>query len=188
MTAAIFALTGTLIGVLGTLAVELARGRALDKRSHREAVRIACADFSAAVARMVNLAIEVKNPDSIRLSKMHDAHLDARVCYERLRLISGSRDVQEAGRYVLRYTFGLLRMAEERPPRPDEQEKSPRLLLQDWLVKLYAEVRQEIGVPNPRDIFREPDEWLGGTHWRHPTEVEDRMTSGQGSDSSGLSD
>jgi hypothetical protein len=35
-------------------------------------------------------------------------------------------------------------------------------MLQEWLVKLYAEVRQEIGVPNPRDIFREPDEWLGG--------------------------
>ena len=156
MTAAIFALTGTLIGVLGTLAVELARGRGLDKRSHREAVRIACADFSAAVFHMrVNLAIEVKNPELFMPPRVeyHDAHLDARVCYERLRLISGSRDVQEAGRYVLRYTFGLLRTAEERPPRPDEQEKSPRLLLQDWLVKLYAEVRQEIGVPNPRDIF-----------------------------------
>jgi hypothetical protein len=133
MTAAIFALAGTLIGVLGTLFVELARGRALDKRSYREAVRIACADFTAAVARMVNLIIEVKNPDSIRLSKMRDAHLDARVCYERLRLISGSRDVQEAGRYVLRYTFGLLRMAEGRPPRPDEQEKTPRICFRNGL-------------------------------------------------------
>jgi hypothetical protein len=54
MTAAIFALAGTLIGVFGTLAVALARSRAEDKRSHRDALRLACADFTAAVARMVN--------------------------------------------------------------------------------------------------------------------------------------
>jgi hypothetical protein len=168
MTAAIFALAGTLIGVLGTLTVELAHQRTEDKRSHREAVRLACADFTAAVARMVNLAIELKDPDSAQIDRMREAHLETRVGYERLRLISGSRDVQEAGRYVLRYTFGLLRRAEGKPPRHDELKHSPRMLLQDWLMKLYVAVRKEIGVPHPQDVYREPDEWLEPRHSQLP--------------------
>lgn len=153
---------------MGTLAVELARSRATDKRSHREALRLACADFTAAVARMVNLAIELKDPDSTHINKMHEAHLETRVCYERLRLISGSRDVQEAGRYVLRYTFGLLRRAEGKQPRHDELERGPRMLLQDWLMRLYVEIRKEIGVPHPQEVYREPDEWLEPSHSRFP--------------------
>jgi hypothetical protein len=163
MTAAIFALAGTLIGVLGTLAVELARSQTENKRSHREALRLACADFTAAVALTVNLAIELKDLDSTdptHINKMRETHLEARVCYERLRLIAGSRDVQEAGRYVLRYAFGVLRWAEGKPPRHDELERDPRILLQDWLMKLYIEVRREIGMPHPQDVYREPDEWL----------------------------
>ena len=170
MTAAIFALAGALIGVLGTLAVELARSRAEDARSHREALRLACADFTAAVARMVNLAIQLKDPDSAHIDKMREAHVEARVNYERLRLISGSRDVQEAGRHVLRYKFGLLRRAEGKSPRYDELERSPRILLQDWLLRLYVEVRKEIGVPRPQDVYREPDEWLEPQHFASPVE------------------
>lgn len=164
MTAAIFALAGTLIGVLGTLAVELARGRTESKHSHREALRLACADFTTAVARTVNLAIELKDldsTDSTHINKMREAHRETRVCYERLRLIAGSRDVQEAGRRVVRYSFGLMLWAEGKPPRYDELERGPRLLLQDWLMKLYIEVRREIGVSRPQDVYREPDEWIG---------------------------
>jgi len=168
MTAAIFALAGALIGVLGTLGVELARNRAEDARSHRDALRLACADFTAAVARMANLAIELKEPDSGHINKMREAHIEARVCYERLRLISGSSDVQEAGRHVLRYTFGLLRRAEGKPPRPDELDRGPRLLLQDWLMRLYIEVRREIRVPHPQDVYREPDEWLEPSRYKLP--------------------
>jgi hypothetical protein len=50
--AAIFALVGTLIGVLGTLLVQLTQARTEDQRARRDAVRIACADFIAAVALM----------------------------------------------------------------------------------------------------------------------------------------
>ena len=60
MAAAIFALAGALIGVFGTLAVELARARTEDIRTRREAVRLACADFSAAVALIRTLIGELK--------------------------------------------------------------------------------------------------------------------------------
>jgi hypothetical protein len=123
--------------VLGTLAVEVVRSRTEDRRSDRETLRLTCADFTAAVARMVNLAIQVKNPDADHIDKMREAHVEARASYERLRLISGSREVQEAGRHVLRYSFGLLRRAEGKLPRDDEIERGPRALLQDWLTSRY---------------------------------------------------
>lgn len=175
MTAAIFALAGTLIGVLGTLAIELVRNRATDMRSRHEDLRLACADFSAAVTRIINLALEFKDPDTVRINLMYETHREARVGYERLRLIATSRDVQETGRYVLRYAFGLLREAEGIPRRDDELERGPRLLLQDWLMKFYVAVRREIGVPQPENVYREPDEWLGRS---------DRRSSEKGAGSS----
>jgi hypothetical protein len=168
MTAAIFALVGTLVGALGTLAVELTRSRTEDVRAHREALRLACADFTAAIARTVNIALECNDSNVTQINLVHEAHLEARICYERLRLTAASSDIQKAGRYVLRYTFGIMRQVEGHPLRNDELERSPRMLLQDWLMVLYAEVRREIGVPQAKDIYREPDEWLGPSRLRSP--------------------
>jgi hypothetical protein len=161
MTAAIFALAGTLVGVLGTLSIELARNRAEDIRSRREALKLASADFTSTVARITNLALNSRDPDVTRINLMYEAHREARICYERLRLIAKSREVQEAGRHVLRYAFGLLREAEGLPRRQDELERGPRLLLNDWLMNFYVEVRREIGIPHPDNIYREPETWLG---------------------------
>ncbi len=74
MTAAVFALVGTLVGVLGTLVVELDRNRAQDMRSRRESLRLASADFTAAVTRMINLALEFKDPDANRINLMYETH------------------------------------------------------------------------------------------------------------------
>lgn len=162
MTAAIFALVGTLLGVLGTLGVELTRTRAEDVRSQREALRITAADFSAAIARMINLTFELKTvADAEQLAPMREAHKEARINYERLRLISTSKDTQRAGRLALRYTYGILRVAEGKPLREDERERGPRLLLQDSLEDLYVNVRREIGIRRAEDIYREPTEWIG---------------------------
>jgi hypothetical protein len=85
-----------------------------------------------------------------------------------LRLTATSLEVQKAGRYVLRYTFGVIRQAEGRPLRDDELEHGPMMLLQDWLMILYAEVRKEIGVSQAKNVYREPDEWLAPIHIRSP--------------------
>jgi hypothetical protein len=165
MTAAIFALAGTLLGVLGTLGVELTRSRAAGVLSQREALRRACADFTAAVARMINLTIELKKiADTEQINLMRETHREARMHYERLRLVAVSHDTQKAGRYALRYAYGLLRLAEGKLPREDEQERGPRMLLQDSLMVLYVEVRREIGLRHAEDVYREPDEWMGA--WR----------------------
>ena len=165
MTAAIFALIGALLGVLGTLATEFSRARTEDSRSRRETLRLTCADFTSAVTRMRGLARQVKeqSENPVPRAMLREVTLDARVYYERLRLTSTSRDVQKAGRYALRYAYGIARRAEGMPPRDDELERDPILLTHDWLLELYAVVRRELGVPNPNGIFREPEEWLGWT-------------------------
>jgi hypothetical protein len=163
MVAAIFALIGTLLGVLVALGIELSRRRADDIRARRESLLQTCADFSSEVTRMRMIAGTVKaNPtDAVAKATMQEATLNARASYERLRLISTSLDVQKSGRYALRYAYGIVRMAEGRLPREDERERGPILLTQDSLLELYANVRHELGLPRPNDVFREPEEWLG---------------------------
>lgn len=174
MAAAIFALAGTVVGVLGTLAVSLAQSRREDARAHRDSVRMACADFTAAITRMRTLAMELRNkhPSAEQIKLTHEAHREARVHYERLRLTATSPAVQEAGRYVLRYAYGLLRQMEGKSLREDEKAAGPLKLLHDSLMALYAEARRELGVPRPDDIYREPDEWVGEIDpdvWTAPT-------------------
>lgn len=174
MASAIFALAGTLLGVLGTLAVNLAQSRREDVRAHRDSVKLACADFTAAITRMRTLAIELRNkyPSGEQMKLMHEAHRESRVHYERLHLTATSSTVQKAGRYVLRYAYGLLRQMEGKSLREDEKASGPLRLLHDSLMTLYAEARRELGVPKPDDIYREPDEWVGEIDpdvWTTPT-------------------
>jgi hypothetical protein len=163
MVAAVFALIGTLLGILGTLAVELVRGRTENMHARQQMLQVACADFVASVSRVLSLAIDVeRNPGDAELtSLLYDAHREARVHYERLRLVAVSRDTQESGRHVLRYAYGRLRQAKGKPPREDERERGPLMMLHDNLMRLYAEVRREMGVPHADEVYREPDEWVG---------------------------
>jgi hypothetical protein len=162
MTAAIFALAGTLLGILGTLTVEIVRAKSENRHSHQEALRLACADFTAAVSRMSSMSIELmrKPRETELINALDEAHREARVYYERLRLTAASQEAQKAGRHVLRYAYGLLRQSEGKPLREDEQERGPLLMLHDSLIILYAAVRREIGMPHADEVYREPDDWI----------------------------
>jgi hypothetical protein len=161
MAAAIFALAGALIGVLGAFAIEWVRARAENLRRRQEALQLACADFMMAIARMWNLYVELKpEPVDAQLNSFYGAHREARINYERLRLTAASSRVQEAARYVLRYAYGLVRETEGKAPREDEKERGPLMMLMDKLPELVAAVRNEIGVPHPDDVYKEPDKWM----------------------------
>jgi hypothetical protein len=162
MIAAFFALAGTLVGVMGTLAIELVRVRTGDIRARREVLRLACANFTSAVARTRNIAMELTDhpKDSIRLEAIHEANREVRENFELLRLVATSYDVQKAARYVTRYAFGLVRQAEGKPPRDDETDPSLLLILHDWLMKLRIAVRHEIGIPDPDSMYYPPKEWI----------------------------
>jgi hypothetical protein len=111
---------------------------------------------------MVNLSLELirKPGDALLLEALNEIHGEARAHYERLRLTAASERAQKAGRYVLRYAYGVARQARGKSPREDEQERGPLLMFQDSLIMLYAEVRREIGLPHADEVYREPDEWV----------------------------
>jgi hypothetical protein len=160
MTAAIFALLGTLLGISGTLLIELRRERTQYNRSLQEALRISCADFSDTIIRVRELAVKLRrNPSDPALQESaQTAHSEAWVHYERLRLISTSRDVQEAGRRVLRYSWGYVREVKGEARRDDETD-APFSLIHEWLQKFYVAARHELGVPNADNVYAEPLEW-----------------------------
>lgn len=162
MTAAIFTLIGTVLGVLGTVVAQLISGRTEDIYTRRKELRDASADFAAAIARVRELGFQMLRLDAdVKDSTViEQAHLEARSQYERLRLTASSIAVQEAGRRTLRYAFGVVLQATGKPLRADEQERGPAALVNDSLIELYAAVRRELGLPRPDEIYREPDEWL----------------------------
>jgi hypothetical protein len=166
MTAAIFALAGTLLGIFGTLAIELRRNRAEDDRSRREALRLTAAAFADAAIRMKEFTFRWMATPSDEGSRKsaYQAHAEARAQYERLRFVTVSEEVQRAGRHVLRYSWGLLRQAAGDPPRDDEKASGPLMLSYNWLLIFYVAVRQELGLPRPNDVYREPDEWVGPSY------------------------
>jgi hypothetical protein len=164
MTAAIFALIGTLLGISGTLLVEMHRQRTEDSRSRREALRICCADFTDAIIRVREFAIrwqKALSDNSLRESTWK-AHDETWVNYERLRLLSTSMDLQEAGRHLIRYTWGLMRQAEGKAIREDEQASSPLALTFEWLERFYVAARRELGVPQAEEVYMEPAGWRAG--------------------------
>jgi hypothetical protein len=172
MVVAAFTLAGTLLGILGTLAVELVRSRTENVRARQQVLQLACANFTASVSRMLSLTIDLeKNAGDTEVKNtLYEAHREARVHYERLRLVAVSLDIQESGRRVLRYAYGRLRQAEGKLPREDERERGPLMMLHDSLMHLYAEVRREIGVPHADDVYREPDDWIVPSGHRLPDE------------------
>jgi hypothetical protein len=118
MTAAIFALIGALVGVLGTALTQLIKARADDIKARRDNLRIICADFATAVAQIKELACEVieqrADSDPQAWASINKAHLEARAHFESLRLIS-SFQVQESSRLTLRYAYGLMQEADGKP-------------------------------------------------------------------------
>jgi hypothetical protein len=161
MVAAIFALIGAALGVLGTLITETVRARAEGNRVHQETLRLTCADFTSALTRMRELSINITySRDSASWESIDEATLEARIQYERLRLVSTSVEVQKAGRHALRYTYGVVRQAAGKLPRDDEQASTPLILANEWQLRLYAAVREELNLPSASDVYREPEKWL----------------------------
>ena len=128
------------LGVIGTAITGMLLSSREDRRLRRESIRTTCADFTAAIARMRFLAtqIHLNGADAELTTRIGEAHEEATVGCERLRLVTTSMEAQEAARYALRYGLGLWLQVQGRPPRPDETERSPLLQLNDRLHDLYV--------------------------------------------------
>lgn len=162
MSEAIFALAGTALGIIGTLAVDLIGYQREAHSLKKSALRAACVEFMAAIEQLRHLAYELHRDlsDEDLRSRTLETHMQARAAYERLRLTASSVRTQEAGRYVLRYAYGLLRLVHGRDRREDEQDKHPIQLLAEWHTVLLTEVRRELGFEDAESLYVEPREWM----------------------------
>jgi hypothetical protein len=167
--------------------MERLKAQAETDRRRQDALRTACADFTAALVRIRHLAwllrshptrsglralLAPRQQDKV-LERLEAAHEDARVGFERLRLLSGSLATQEAGRCALRHAYAVRKQAETGvdpraheyrskspgdPPPPSPGERFNR-----ELQNLYVAVRTELDVPTPEDVFPEPTDWVART-------------------------
>ena len=101
----IFVLAGGLVGIGGTLAAELLRARNAERSEQRKELRSASADFSGSLVRMSHLAwvLSQRPNDSVILERLAELNEEGRASFERLRLLSDSWELQEAGRLALRH-------------------------------------------------------------------------------------
>jgi hypothetical protein len=168
---ALFALAGALIGVLGGVLTAAFGARAEDRRANREALRTVCTDFATATARIRRLSFEIRrDPDNQSLElRVEEALTEARASYERLRLTTESYRAQEAARHVVHFSNWMSWSA--RKNREDFEEA--HIEFHRWIQKFYEEMRRELGVKRPTNIYTDPTEGLPGLAARSDSESTD---------------
>jgi hypothetical protein len=157
MSAALFTLAGTIVGILGTTMTEFIRGRRDDKKTWREQLRSTCADLIGEVSKLRDLSHELKkSPEDAALRiAAQDAHSRARALQEKLRLISKSVPTQEAGRHLIHYAYYQWRSTQG----GKADFWAARRGVDEWLSTLYAEARKELGLDSA-SVYQDPPDGL----------------------------
>jgi hypothetical protein len=158
MSQAIFALAGALVGVLGAVVAAMLQAYRLDRRSRHDALRTTCSEFAASIARVGHLSarLDATNLDPVLQAEIANTQTDARVQYERLRLLTESLAAQEAARYAIRHAYNMWMKRAGKDYRVDYyKDAKPSEKLDDCMTVVYREVRKELGVPQPMAVFPE---------------------------------
>ncbi len=157
MSAALYALAGTVIGGLGAVLADAVRARRDTRRVAREALRVVCSDFTAQLTRARRCSqIHHRGPegplDQEIWQQLQVTFTEARTYYERMLITASSAAIQEAARNALHYTYWMWRMAgTEGPDFMDAEAQALR-----WSKKLYIEVRRELGIKNAENVYEDP--------------------------------
>jgi hypothetical protein len=155
MPAALYALAGTIVGVLGTVLVDAIRSRRDEHSRSKEGLRTVTSDLTAQVARVRRYTLRaIQGPgerDDLR-PQFEAAFAEARACYERLLITAESIAIQEAARHVIHYTYWMTELACGNMADFDEAH----VAMLDWSLKLYTEVRRELGLKSPASVYADP--------------------------------
>jgi hypothetical protein len=159
MSEAIFALVGVALGSLTTIAIELMRSRAENRRELRDALRAAAAGYTTTLAQieLQSWALEDPQRRDAALARLPELQVQARGQYESLRLLLTSEQTQRAARMVLRHSWGMWRQAETGvDPRAQEYHEDPATRYHAELRALLVGVREELGIENAAEVYAEP--------------------------------
>jgi hypothetical protein len=157
VSAALFALSGAIIGVLGTVLTELTRGRRDDRKLWREELRSVCANLASEVSRLQDISHELRrSPEDAQLQRTaREVHSKARAMQERLRLTSTSVATQEAGRWAIHCVYYQWMSAQGGKGDFWQARKG----VHEWLTKLYVEARKELGLGSA-SVYKDPPSGL----------------------------
>ncbi len=167
MSGALYALAGTVIGILGTALTDVIRGRREDRSRSHDVLRSVSSDFTAQIGRVRRYCLYLKNnpEDREAWSTLEEAFTEARANYERLLITADSIATQEAARHITHYAFWMTRAANGERTGFYEAEAE----MFSWSAKLRAEVRRELGLKNPGNVYEdvprglpEPGHRIGG--------------------------
>jgi hypothetical protein len=155
LTAAWFALGGALIGVLGTVLTELARGRRDDRNVWREELRSVCAEFVSEVAHIQDLSHELRrSPDDPEIRRVaQETHSRLRALQDRLRLTSKSVATQEAARRLQHYSYYQWRSTIGGRGEFWQAHEEIRT----WLTAFNVAAREELGLEGS-SVYQDPPE------------------------------
>jgi hypothetical protein len=157
MSAAFFALAGTLLGVLGTGLVTLLNTRAEDRRTSREALRSVCTDLMANLMRVRQLCMEMYD-DGYQKELWDEVNRllgDGQAAYERIRIVADLIATQRAARLCVHHCYWLSRSV-GKVPRGDWQDEHDALM--KWMSELLISVRRELGVRHFGSLYTDPRE------------------------------
>jgi hypothetical protein len=151
MTAALYALAGALIGVIGSAVADMIREKRELRRRNQEELRSICSDFTAQLARVRRYLFRLQSdPQNEELWELVDsAFTEARAHNERLLITAELMATQEAARHAIHFVYWMIQVTRLQSGGYDEcREEFGR-----WLEKLYVSVRRELGLKNPMDVY-----------------------------------
>lgn len=153
MYAAFYALAGALIGVLGSVLVDIIHERRGVKHRNQGELRIICSEFNSQVTRVRrNLGRLRHEPQNESIWELVEASFtEARSHHERLLITSELIATQEAARHVLHFIYWMIQA--QRTHSNDLEEC--RVECNKWQRRLYIEVRRELGVKHPTNVYLE---------------------------------
>jgi len=151
MFAALYALAGALIGVVGAALADAIREKRELRRRNQEELRSICSDFTSQMARVRRYLFRLMSePGNEEIWKQIEASFtEARAHYERLLITAELVATQEAARHVLHFAYWMIHAARTQSTGYEECREE----LVKWLEKLYTEVRQELNLRNPENVY-----------------------------------
>jgi hypothetical protein len=157
MTAAMFAILGTVVGVFGTILTNSVSANRDDRRAWQGSLRSVVADLTSEVTKLRGLSYRLRDcPDDEDLMMAAQETLSrAQSLLRQLGLISKSKATQEAGDWLIHSVYWLWRSAQGEPGDFDSAGDA----IVRWMSKLYAEARKELGL-SPADLYESPTEGL----------------------------
>jgi hypothetical protein len=163
MSQALFAIAGTIVGVLGTIvanvATNLINAKREDVKAWQEALRSVVSELTSEVLKVRGLSHRLREypEDKDLLLSIQLAFSRATTLRHQLRLISKSRATQEAGHQLSHYVYWVWRVARGDGGPADFDVANEGTYV--WMTKLYIEVRKELGL-GESDFYERPVEGL----------------------------